>query len=65
MNKLIAIELWEHDLFFDDHLGSFEFLIDVTGNDFVSDLKKIKSNDAYKYCLNWSSRVNAKHKLRV
>ena|SRR5260221_13779929 len=65
MNKLITIELWEHDTFFDDHLGFFEFLIDTIGNDFVSDLKKIKSNAVHKYSLTWSSRVNAKLKLKV
>src|SRR5437899_739829 len=47
MDKLIAVELWEHDLFFDDHLGSFEFLIDTIVNDFVSHLKRIKSDAVY------------------
>ena len=62
MNKVISIQLWEHDTFFDDHLGSFEFLIDSTGDNFVTDLKRAKPNSPHKYCLIWSSKVNESHK---
>ena len=60
MNKPITIELWEHDIFFDDNLGFFEFLIDCIGGEFVTDLKRKAPDFVSRYSLKWSSKEKGK-----
>jgi len=54
-NQKIIIELWDHDwLSANDHLGSFELLIEEIGGPFTTDMKRNKSEtDKAKYTLEW------------